>query len=445
MAGTTATIEISKAAQTWLANFEMLRGVDGNQSTQLNDLRAQAIQEFGRLDFPSTKHEEWKYTSLRNLVAENWTPAFRPSQADLGLDNDALYAKVLPNGFTGDVAVLVNGHFDANRSRLHNSNIEVKSLSDALSSGHPALNNYGKIAKAEGRATVALNTAIARDGIFVNIPKKVVSEETLYVIHLAVGDNVMINSRSFFNAEDFSNAKIVNVWHNWSGSKVWENHVSEVKVGVNTHLDCSNVQNNIGDQFSLISFCQAEQEKDSTFRSNVMTAEGEIVRNDLQALHLGENCQTFMSGLTLLNGNTHVDHHTLVDHAMPNCYSNENYKTVLDGQSTCVFNGKVMVRIDAQKTNAFQSNKTLLLSEGATVNTKPQLEIYADDVKCSHGATTGQLDETALFYLRSRGLSQEKAKSLLTYAFGAEVLEDISTEALKESLEAYTLARLGSF
>lgn len=445
MAGITATIEISKAAQTWLSNFDMLKGLDEASNTAVNDLRAQAIQAFGRLDFPSTKHEEWKYTSLRNLVEGNWTPAFRPTQIDLGLDNDALYAKVLPAGFSGNVAVLVNGHFNASLSRLDASSFEVQSLANALKANHPALANYGKIAEFEGRATVALNTAIARDGIFVHIPKKAVVEETLYIIHLAVGENVMINSRSFIHADDFSNAKIVNVWHNWNGEKVWENHVSEIKVGVNAHLDCSNVQNALGDKFSLLTFAQTQQEKDSTFRSNVMSAEGALIRNDLQALHLGENCQTFMSGLTLLKGKSHVDHHTLVDHAMPNCYSNENYKTVLDGQSSCVFNGKVMVRIDAQKTNAFQSNKTLLLSEGATVNTKPQLEIFADDVKCSHGATTGQLDQTALFYLRSRGLSEAKAKSLLTYAFGAEVLEDISTPELKESLEAYTLARLGSF
>lgn len=442
MAEMTATIEISKEAQAWRDNFEMLKSLDSGSSQSIMDLRNKAMQSFVALGFPTTKHEEWKYTSLRNLLAGNWQPAFRPTVFTPESDKAGFYAKVLPQGFEGHVAVVVNGHFDAALSDLEGCDFAVESLANAIRTENPILGNYGEIAQYEGRATVALNTAIAGDGVLVHLKKKSNPSTPLYIVHLAVGENVAINSRSFFVADDFSEGKIVEIWHNWSGKSAWANHVTEIQLGVNANLDCHLVQNALGKEFNLLSFTQVNQKSASTFRSNVMSAEGAIVRNDLQVLHQGENCQTFMNGLTLLSGNSHVDNHTLVDHALPNCYSNETYKTVLDGQSTCVFNGKVMVRPDAQKTNAFQSNKTLLLSEGATVNTKPQLEIFADDVKCSHGATTGQLDETALFYLRSRGLSKEKAKALLTYAFGAEVLEQITIPELRESLESYLLARL---
>ncbi|HEX2899814.1 MAG TPA: Fe-S cluster assembly protein SufD, partial [Bacteroidia bacterium] len=243
-------------------------------------------------------------------------------------------------------------------------------------------------------------------------------------------------------AEDLSESKVIEIWYNWNAAPIWENHVSEISVGAGAKLEICTIQNELEETHSLTNFVQVVQGKDSEFRSTVMSSQGRIVRNDLQVRHLGTGCSTYLNGLTLLDGNAHVDHHTLVDHAMPHCYSNENYKTVLDGNSTAVFNGKVMVRPDAQKTNAFQSNKTLLLSNGASVQTKPQLEIFADDVKCSHGATTGRLDETALFYMRSRGLSKAKATALLTYAFGAEVLEQISIPELRDSLESYLMERL---
>jgi Fe-S cluster assembly protein SufD len=402
------------------------------------------MQAFVRLGFPTTKHEEWKYTSLRNLIEGNFAPAFR--QLATGIDHsvDYFYDVVLPHGFGSNVVVLVNGHFDPHLSRLTPGLIQVGSLKSAIEKDDAAvLAHYTKLAAFENNALVALNTAIAADGYYLHIPRNVQFAEPINVIHLGIGEGVAANSRTLILVDDLSEAKVVETWYNWNAAPIWENHVSEIFLGSGAKFELSSIQNEIEETYSLTNFTQVVQGKDSKFTSVVMSSQGNIVRNDLQVRHEGTGCETYLNGLTLLEGKTHVDHHTLVDHAMPHCYSNENYKTVLDGKSTAVFNGKVMVRPDAQKTNAFQSNKTLLLSEGASVQTKPQLEIFADDVKCSHGATTGRLDETALFYMRSRGLSAPKAKALLTYAFGAEVLEKISTEALRDTLETYLMQRLG--
>lgn len=440
----TNTLEIAAEVRAWASNYEMLKSFSMGLPATVTATRDEAMNAFLRLGFPTTKHEEWKYTSLRNLVEGNFSPAFRLSET--GIDNsvDYFYDVVLPHGFGSNVVVLVNGHFDPNLSRLQAGAIRVGSLKVALENGDAAVSeHYAKIAAFENNALVALNTAIAADGYYLHIPRNMQFAEPINVIHLGVGEGVAANSRTLILVDDLSEAKVIETWYNWNAAPIWENHVSEISLGAGAKFELCSIQNEIEETYSLTSFTQVVQGKNSHFTSVVMSSQGGIVRNDLQVRHEGTGCETHLNGLTLLDGNTHVDHHTLVDHAMPHCYSNENYKTVLDGRSTAVFNGKVMVRPDAQKTNAFQSNKTLLLSEGASVQTKPQLEIFADDVKCSHGATTGRLDETALFYMRSRGLSAPKAKALLTYAFGAEVLEKISTVALKDTLETYLMQRLG--
>jgi Fe-S cluster assembly protein SufD len=439
----TSTIEIDQNVHAWAGHFDQLKTAAGPENPDLWALRSAAFAEFERLGFPTTKHEEWKYTSLMGLLSGGYAPAFTAS--DIGVDHQsgAFYDYVLPAGLDGDIVVLVNGHFDAALSKISSPSVQVGSLKimhefeDAL-----VASEYAKVAEYNGRALVALNTAMANGGAFIRIPKSAQIERPIIVLHLGFGDQVAANTRTLIQVEAHASAHIVELWHNWNHGKVWENHVSEIVVGEGASLELVSLQNRVGHAFSLTNFTQVHQSKDSTFRSTVVSTEGNIIRNDLQSLHLGTGCNTYFNGLTVLNGTTHVDHHTLVDHAQPHCYSSELYKSVLDGNSTSVFNGKVMVRPDAQKTNAFQSNKTLLLSDGARVNTKPQLEIFADDVKCSHGATTGRLDETSLFYMRSRGLSAAKAKSLLTYAFGAEVLESISMPDLREWLQADLLERL---
>jgi Fe-S cluster assembly protein SufD len=437
-------IDIDQKVSTWKGYYERVKQQSDDDQTDWWALRNAAMAEFERLGFPSTKHEEWKYTSLMSLVSGDYFRAFHKVQADInGGDTEMFYDWVLPKGLDGDVIVLVDGHFDASLSRIEASSVQIGSLKTALENGDSVLTKqYGKVAGTEGRALVSLNTAMVGDGAFIRIPKKTQASRPIIVLHLGVEHLLASNTRTFIQVEDHASAQIVEYWHDRDQGKNWENHVSEILVGEGASLELVSLQNEVGPQFSLTHFAQVRQGTGSTFRSTVMSAEGNIIRNDLQVLHLGTACNTYLNGLTVANGNTHIDHHTLVDHAQPHCYSNETYKSVLNGDSTCVFNGKVMVRPDAQKTNAFQSNKTLLLSKGARVNTKPQLEIFADDVKCSHGATTGRLDETSLFYMRSRGLSADKARALLTYAFGAEVLEQISLPELREYLSADLLRRL---
>lgn len=437
----TSTIEISQEVRAWVGNFDMLQALSGNVPDPVRQLRQDAIRAFERLGFPTTKHEEWKYTSLRALSTGEWMPAFRP--ASLAVEAGAFYAKVLPAGLQGPLLVLVDGHYDAALSRLEGADVTVGSLKAAIEAGNPAVTRHlGSAAAFEDRAIVALNTAIAQDGAFIHISKKTQSSAPITVLHLSVGPDAAANSRTLVLADEQSEAQVVEVWHRWGTGPGWENHVSEVFVGQGASLELVTVQDALGEGHAVTNFVQVLQGQDSTFRATTMSSAGKLVRNDLQVRHLGTGCSTYLNGLTLLDGESHVDHHTLVDHAMPHCYSNETYKTVLGGRSTGVFNGKVMVRPDAQKTNAFQSNKTLLLSDAATVYAKPQLEIFADDVKCSHGATTGRLDETSLFYLRSRGLSTAKARALLTYAFGAEVLEQVGIPALRQHLEDNLMDRL---
>jgi Fe-S cluster assembly protein SufD len=442
----TNTLEIASEVRAWASNYEMLKSFSTGLPADVAATRDAAMQAFVRLGFPTTKHEEWKYTSLRNLVEGNLMPVFRPLPTAVKADDLEFPVLIIPELIGGNVIVLVNGHFVASLSKLEPGVVHVESLKQALENGNAsALAHYGRIASTEQNALVALNTAVAQDGVFIHIPKHSKASSPISILHLSDGDQLVSNCRSLILAEDLSETSLVEIWDTAKWGSNWENHVSEIHVGVGAKLELTAVQVDMPDSFSLTNFTQVVQEKDSTFRSMVMSSSGQLVRNDLQVRHAGSGCNSYLNGLTMLNGDSHVDHHTLVDHAMPHCYSNENYKTVLDGNSTAVFNGKVMVRPDAQKTNAFQSNKTLLLSEGAKVYAKPQLEIFADDVKCSHGATTGQLDETAMFYMRSRGLSRQKARALLTYAFGAEVLGQISNPMLRFHLESTLQTELGGF
>ncbi len=436
-------IDIDHKVSAWTGHFEMQKSMASGSNPQLWALRTAALAEFERLGFPTTKHEEWKYTSLMGLVSGDYAPGSGVLASGAGDAAGLLDDYVLPAGLDGDIVVLVNGRFDATLSKIAATEIQVGSLKGLLDSDDALVAKHlGQVANYGGRALVALNTALSTDGAYIRIPKNIQVERPIIVLHIGYGDQVAVQARTLIQVEAHASAQVVELWHNWSDGKVWENHVSEIVIGDGASLELVSLQNSVGNAFSLTNFTQVHQAKDSTFRSTVMSAEGNVMRNDLQSLHLGTGCNTYFNGLTVLNGTTHVDHHTLVDHAQPHCHSSELYKSVLDGHSTTVFNGKVMVRPDAQKTNAFQTNKTLLLSDGAKVNTKPQLEIFADDVKCSHGATTGRLDETSLFYMRSRGLSIAKAKSLLTYAFGAEVLEQISLPGLRESLQLDLLERL---
>lgn len=431
------TIEATDAVKQWLSNYEMLKSFRSHDITGREALQDEAMEIFRTLGFPTTRNEEWKYTSLHGLLKRDHGTAFVPPRSEpLGSEASSWWS-----GFEDPVVlVLNNGHYDESLSTGHESLLISK-----IGSGKNQLieENYGRIAPMGDHATLALNTAVAENGLAIEIPRNTVVESPIFIVHRnqTKNGNMMTFGRTFVYAHENSQAKFIELWANEGENHSFENSVTEFVVRANANIHHYCLQND-SDKSSLINFVQADQYQNSVFTNATITTKGEIVRNNTEIRHKEEHIESHLYGLYLQDGKQHVDNHTLVDHAMPNCYSNELYKGVLDDDSVAVFNGKVMVRPDAQKTNAFQSNKTVLLSEDATINTKPQLEIFADDVKCSHGATTGRLDLEALFYLRSRGISEDRARALLTYAFAAEVLEQIQLDPIREKLETLISNRL---
>ena len=334
--------------------------------------------------------------------------------------------------------VFVNGHYSSELSNTDDyQGFSIKKLSDCDSSELPKSN-----LKIEGELFNAINTNFLNDGVLIDIPNKSIVNRTIQILHILEGNQTISNFRTIVKAGAFSKASIIQGFFSENAEKSFANNVTEAFVGENAFLTIDKVQSEDQGNFH-ISTEQIDQEKDSTFTINTLTLNGSLVRNNLNINVNGQNCTSNLNGAYLLKEKQHVDNHTVVDHKVPNCESNELYKGVIDDQSTAVFNGKVFVRKDAQKINAFQSNGNVLLSDNSTVNSKPELEIYADDVKCSHGSTTGQLDEEAVFYLRARGLSEKSARHLMVSAFIGDVLEKVENEAVLSFTSNILRSRFG--
>ncbi len=376
-------------------------------------VRNQAETVLETTALPTTRVEAWKYTR----IAKIGKIAFKNEQKTLESIADF---QVLDTPHT---LVFINGHFsEALSGTTFPEGIEVKTLSSVA--------NIVSDMPLESEVFSALNLAYLHDGIQLTIKKNAVIEAPIQILHILSGSDQMANLKLQIVAEDFSQATIVEGYFCDQANNSLANITAEIKVGVNANLRIEKIQNETAENFH-IETVQVAQSKDATFTINTMTLDGGLVRNNLNIAVNGENCTTNLNGVYLLKGKQHVDNHTVVDHRIPNCNSNELYKGVIDENATAVFNGKVFVRKDAQKINAFQSNRNVLLSDNATVNSKPELEIYADDVKCSHGSTTGQLDDDAIYYLRARGLSKRAATQLLVSAFIGEVIAKIDNRDVK--------------
>lgn len=390
-----------------------------------SEIRQKALHLLENLQIPTPKNEEWKYTNLKNLQNEAWVLAQNPIDFDveqyLVADLQDTYRLVFVNGFWQE------------KYSLLPSNVELYPLLQAETEGK-LQNIFAKKLDLEKDYFNALNTAFAKNGYFLHIPAKVVLDKPLLIYHLSNGDKVSYLQRNFIIAESHSEAKIINLYLSEGESAVFASEITEVFVAENAHLSYCKVQNEKNKVYR-IDTTQVEQLGNSHFGSYTISLAGHMVRNNLNVQIEGEQCETLMYGISFLKGKSHIDHHTLADHRKPNSYSNELYKGIFDESSTGVFNGKIYVRPEAQKTNAYQQNRNVLLSEQASIYTKPQLEIWADDVKCSHGATTGKLDEAALFYLRSRGISEATARNLLLKAFAEEVIEKLPFEPLQEYIK----------
>ncbi len=441
------TLDTSAPAKDrFISAFEMSnRKALNGKNALISSHREDAIQQFAELGVPTNKLEAWKYTNISKIIDREYTLPLTMTVPDV--DASAL-DEVLIDDLDAHRIVLVNG-------RVHNGlsdtgdlpdGVVVSSLAEA-GGEHPNIveAHYGQYADAENEALTALNTAFVQDGLFVYVPSGTVVEKPIYAVHLTVSDeDVMIQPRHLFVIEDGAVATIIEMQHTLTDARVFTNTVREAYVGANGNLDhyIGQVQSNASSQ---VESTAAYHKDNSVFSTNTITLSGEVIRNNLTITPDGEFCESNLYGLYLGKDQMHVDNNTLVDHVHADCVSNELYKNVLNDQAKGVFNGKVFVRRDSQRINAYQSNKSIVLSKEATIYAKPELEIYADDVQCSHGATTGQLDKEGIFYLRSRGLSKKKARIMMLQAFAQDIVEGIKVDALREHMTRRVEDRFASY
>lgn len=401
----------------------------------LSQLRKDAFTNFQALGFPTTKHEEWKYTNLKNTISKSYTIGAGITLAQVDVNE----ITALP--FECYKVVFVNGIFTPGLSTFDASEVSIESFNE---SNQQLVNTYfGKKLPYSSDSLISLNLAFASQGTFIHVKSKQVLAKPIVCFYLSDvrTANVFAQPAVFILVEEAAQATLIELNRSIGGHTSFTNAFTHAVIRKDAYLEHYKIQNDL-DNSSLINNTQILHEAKSNSYTTTITLNGGLVRNNLNITLDAEFCEAYLNGLYLEKGTQHVDNHTLVDHAKPNCYSNELYKGILDGRSTGVFNGKIWVRKDAQKTNAFQSNKNILLSKDASVNTKPQLEIFADDVKCSHGATTGQLDEEAMFYLRARGVGEETAKKLLVHAIAFDVLDKVKNEELRAYLEQEIEERL---
>ena len=389
---------------------------------------ARAIIHNG-LEFPTTRDEYWKYTRTASIINTSF------KQNDSAVNTLEQY---LIDGLDAHLIVFVNGVYSSGLSSTNlPEGVKVVALSEAsLEDKNLMCEHLGKYINSEDQAFSTFNTSYFKDVAYLKVDDNIEVKKPIHVLSLSAGEKQAINMRNLIVLGVNSKVNIITQYEGDNNSESFTNVVTEVAAGAGSKGGLYIVQNE-GETASHINSTQVSQSRDSQFSVITVTKTGKLVRNNLNYAVNGEGCESNMYGVYFTRGNQHVDNHTYVDHLFPNCNSNELYKGVMTDKSTGVFNGKIMVRRDAQKTNAFQSNQNVLLTDSASIFTKPELEIYADDVKCSHGCTVGQLDEEATFYLQSRGLSKDDASKLLIQAFASDVIEKLEIDALRESLEEF--------
>lgn len=405
----------------------------------LKDIRQEALRFFVSNGFPHKKIEAWKYTSLEGVQATDYA-LWQPTHAKKTLAAEALH----PYRIEGShLLVFVNGFFSSEMSDAAVADFTVTPLLEALhKGGADFVDRYFNTATEKGDVFTALNTAYAAEGVYIEVPKGKVVEKPIQLLYLSdVGTPTCFQPRNIISVGERAELKVIEMHHNLSQAQVLTNAVTEVFVAKEAHLDYYKLQNDVL-QASLIDNTYISQEGQSHASVHTFSFGGTLTRNNLNFYHHGEYLESTLKGLSILEGQQHTDHYTLVNHAHPNCESHQDYKSIVNGAATNVFNGKIMVEQIAQKTNAYQQNDNILLSEKATVYTKPQLEIFADDVKCSHGCTVGSLSPDSLFYLQTRGIGKKEAAALLTYAFANTVLESVKIPALSDYINKIIAEKL---
>jgi len=410
----------------------------------LQALRKQGMAQFQALGFPTTKNEDWHFTSVAPIAERTFRLAALESANGAGSAGvrlaDLDRFNFGENGW--HTLVFVNGEFSEDLSSAAGlgKGVRVSSLARAIKSGTAGIERHvGKIAAFEQHTFTALNTAFINDGALIELAAEAIVEQPIHLVFVSEGEGVS-HPRNLIVAGRHSRATVIESYVSLRDSGYFTNAVTEIALGEGAHLDHCKLQRESESAFH-VGTVQIREARDSQLHSFSFAVGGSLARTNVYTSLDGDAATCTLNGLYLADGTQHIDNHTSIEHIAPNCPSHELYKGVLDGRSHGVFNGKVYVHPEAQKTDGKQSNNNLLLSPSARVDTKPQLEIFADDVKCTHGATVGRLDDLAMFYLNSRGIGPEPARMLLTYAFAADVLETIELEPLKKQLEKMVLAR----
>lgn len=398
---------------------------DNSYLTKVNNEAKSALL---LLNLPTTRDEYWKYTRITPITTRNYTqsPSFALKKTDL----EPFLFKGIENRL-----VFINGFFSMELSVISkNEGIVIEPLAKARKSYPELIEKYfARLADHQNQFFTALNTVYHANGSFILVKENTAIEKPIHIISITDAESAAFNPRNVFILGKNSSAAIICSSHTHSGSS-FTNAVTEIALHENAQLSLYFLQNE-NNASTQINTTHISQDNNSTANIFTITCSGGLIRNNLNIVVDGSGCETHLNGLYLIKGTQHVDNHTLVDHCKPHSHSNELYKGIMSDKSTGVFNGKVFVRQDAQKTNAYQSNQNILLSDDANIYSKPELEIYADDVKCSHGSATGQLDDEAVFYLRARGIGQEQAVQMLLHAFAGEVVEKIKIDAVKEKVQ----------
>jgi Fe-S cluster assembly protein SufD len=411
-----------------------------NVPERVQSMRAAAFDRFRTLGFPTTKNEDWHFTSVAPILEHEYLLVTTPTG---DVQRDAL-APFTFGQQPWHTLVFVNGRFAPELSRVDTlpDGVRLMDLRRAWRESPELVDQLGQISPYDCHAFTALNMAFMNDGAVVHIERDRAIETPIHLLFVtdAVAAKSMMHPRSLIVLGRHAKATIVESYVALSDAVYFTNAVTEVALAEGATLRHVRLQRE-GMRAYHVGTVEAHQARDSHLESFSFATGAALSRQNIYTTLDGEGCGSTLNGLYMLDGEQHCDHQTQIVHAQPNCYSRELYKGVLDGRSHGVFNGKVYVHPIAQKTDGKQTNNTLLLSDKAQVDTKPQLEIFADDVKCTHGATVGRLDETAAFYMKSRGVSRDLARRLLTYAFAADVLETIDQPAVREGLERMTFER----
>jgi Fe-S cluster assembly protein SufD len=421
--------------------FERLAGEPGAVPEPVRALRRQGLEQFEAVGFPTLKDEDWRFTNLAPLAGREY------ERAQPGTSHEVSLEDLAPHLYPGLARlVFVDGFFAPGLSDLGElpAGVHAGGLAEALRDRpDPVLPYLGRAARLDRHRFAALNTAFLTDGALVHLDPGVIAGKPLHLLFVATAPEApRVNfPRNLIIAGEHSQVVLVESYVSLGAGSPWTCAVTELFAGPGAVVDHYKVQQE-SFRTGHVALFQIVQERSSNVRSHTVTTGGALVRNDTGVVLAGEGGDCTLNGLYVVGGSQLVDNHMWVDHAAPHCHSYELFKGILDGQARAVFNGRIHVHPGAQKTDAKQSSRNLLLSREALVNANPQLEIFADDVKCTHGSTVGQLDDEAVFYLRSRGIGEEAAKSLLTYAFASDIIERIKVEPVRQELSEFLFTRL---